>query len=135
MKSLSSSCWCFLLDYAFLGCWTGKARKSTCQNFKDEQLIFGPIFKEFSIANAHVETCKNEAIRKGIELFVLTNSGCRGDVHTGLKFRRYGRSDSCKNFELSKNAGHVYGRGGKTIKNYSECFFSRKLAHFTYFSL
>ena len=111
----------YLKDYEFLGCWKGIANQST--GYHDQQLIFGPIFKECSIANTHEETCIDEAIRKGIELFVLTKDGCRGDVHTGLKFRRYGRSDSCQGFDLSNNVGRVFGRGGKAMKNYLICFF------------
>ena len=103
-------------EYEFLGCWRGQAKRIVHNVFKHKELAFGPIFKEFASKHASIETCAKAAAKKRIDAFVITRDGCRGDIHTGLKFRRHGKSDSCKKSVVTENGGRVYGRGGKNDK-------------------
>ena len=83
----------------------------------EEELAFGPKFKSVSSAESQVDSCAIEALNRGVEVFVVTNDGCRGYAHTGLNFVRHGRTDSCGDSTIGESNGRVYGRGGKKIKN------------------
>lgn len=100
------------VDYEFLGCWRGEAKRHIGLASDKNELVFGPVFKKSAIALAEAAICKSAAAERGIQMFIVTKHGCRGDAHTGLKFQKYGRSDSCKRSEHDANIGHAYARGG-----------------------
>ena len=85
---------------------------------KDEDSTFGPIFKELSTSTKLEETCAKAAAEKRLDSFVIVHNGCRGDKHTGLRFRRHGNSNKCDHRRIGPSArtGHVYVRGGMLFR-------------------
>ncbi len=72
---------------------------------------FGPIFKTFknpSLAQRG-ELCSKQARERNLDYFAITKGGCRGDVHTGLTYRKYGSLSDCDGEIAKSGVGIVYG--------------------------
>ena len=66
------------------------------------------MFHQFASSTNSTSNCSEKAGEKGLDYFVVASDGCRGDVHTGLTFKKFGKTHEC-----GLNDGMVYGRGGK----------------------
>eukprot|EP00795_Rhopilema_esculentum_P004379 gene4379-20601_t len=105
------------LEYEFLGCWKGTGKISSARQFATKSSIFGPLFRKFSSQLSHEKVCRDAASKRGLDTFVIAKDGCRGGAHTGLVFRRYGKSDLCDSANSRANPGRVFGRGGMYVYN------------------
>ena len=108
----------FVQEYEFLGCWKGAGKISSARRFAAKNSVFGPLFKNFSSQLSHEKVCFDAASKRGLDTFVIAKDGCRGGAHTGLVFRRYGKSDLCASPNSRTNPGRVFGRGGMQSNNF-----------------
>eukprot|EP00112_Aurelia_sp_Birch-Aquarium-sp1_P016710 Seg381.27 transcript_id=Seg381.27/GoldUCD/mRNA.D3Y31 product="Anti-sigma-I factor RsgI6" protein_id=Seg381.27/GoldUCD/D3Y31 len=101
-------------EYEFLGCWKSRRRSAIGNSPKNEDSAFGPIFKKLSSSSNREQACAKAAAKKGLDSFVIAHNECRGDQHTGLRFRRHGKSNKCDHSKMGHSArsGRVYVRGG-----------------------
>ncbi len=103
----------FWLAYDFIGCWRGSAKDIPEQHQESIESAFGPVFHELAPSEAHSNTCLEKAKEKRLDYYVIADNKCRGGVHTGLTYRKYGSSDDCDENGSVENTGKVYALEGK----------------------